>query len=35
LASCIEFLERLEVPRVLSERVRLPVQERQNGFTAT
>ncbi len=35
LASFVEFLGRLEVPRVLSERVRLPVQERKNGFTAT
>ena len=35
LASFVEFIARLEVPRVLSERVRLPVQARKNGFTAT
>jgi hypothetical protein len=35
LAGFVEFLGQVGVPQVLSERVRLPVQERRTGFTGT
>ena len=35
LAAFVEFVRQAGVERVLTERVRLPVQERQSGFTGT